>query len=95
MRAVPWLLARRGRKRGSAGRFEGSLNTDLNEITMNLLPFPRLNFLLPALAPAVGFGDGASKHAGGLQQVRRIDQSFMETFQVLRQASSFARWCAA
>ena len=49
---------------------------------MNLLPFPRLNFLLPALAPAVGFGDGASKHAGGLQQVRRIDQSFMETFQV-------------
>ena len=62
---------------------------------MNLLPFPRLNFLLPALAPAVGFGNGASKHAGGLQQVRRIDQSFMETFQVCRQARSFAKWCAA
>jgi len=24
-------------------RFEGSLNVDLNEITMNLVPFPRMN----------------------------------------------------
>jgi tubulin epsilon len=32
-------------------RFEGELNVDLNEITMNLVPFPRLHFLLASLAP--------------------------------------------
>ena len=30
-------------------RFEGSLNVDLNEVTMNLVPFPRLKFLLSRL----------------------------------------------
>jgi hypothetical protein len=35
-------------------RFDGSLNVDLNEITTNLVPFPRLHFLLcapPGCAP--------------------------------------------
>ena len=32
-------------------RFPGSLNIDLNEITMNLVPFPRMHFLIPSLAP--------------------------------------------
>lgn len=32
-------------------RFEGDLNVDLNEITMNLVPFPRMHFLLSSLAP--------------------------------------------
>mmetsp|Transcript_86281 Transcript_86281/g.230429 ORF Transcript_86281/g.230429 Transcript_86281/m.230429 type:complete len:232 (+) Transcript_86281:808-1503(+) len=32
-------------------RFEGSLNVDLNEVTMNLVPFPRLKFLLSSIAP--------------------------------------------
>uniref|UniRef100_A0A0G4HTN4 Tubulin/FtsZ GTPase domain-containing protein n=1 Tax=Chromera velia CCMP2878 TaxID=1169474 RepID=A0A0G4HTN4_9ALVE len=32
-------------------RFEGSLNVDLNEVTTNLVPFPKLHFLLPSLAP--------------------------------------------
>lgn len=32
-------------------RFEGDLNVDLNEITMNLVPFPRMHFLLSALSP--------------------------------------------
>ena len=30
-------------------RFEGTLNIDLNEITMNLIPFPQLKFLIPAM----------------------------------------------
>ena len=34
-----------------ASRFEGSLNVDLNEITMNLVPFPRLHYLISALSP--------------------------------------------
>ncbi|KAL9652838.1 hypothetical protein ABK040_010870 [Willaertia magna] len=34
-------------------RFEGSLNVDLNEITMNLVPYPKLKFLLSSLSPFV------------------------------------------
>ena len=26
-------------------RFEGDLNVDLNEITMNMVPFPKMHFL--------------------------------------------------
>ena len=32
-------------------RFEGSLNVDMNEITMNLVPFPKLKFLVSSLSP--------------------------------------------
>jgi tubulin epsilon len=35
----------------SSMRFEGSLNVDLNEITTNLVPFPRLHFLLSSMSP--------------------------------------------
>jgi tubulin epsilon len=34
-------------------RFPGSLNVDLNEITMNLVPFPRLHYLVPSRSPAL------------------------------------------
>jgi tubulin epsilon len=32
-------------------RFEGDLNVDLNEITMNLVPFPKMHFLQSSIAP--------------------------------------------
>ena len=32
-------------------RFEGPLNVDLNEIAMNLVPYPNLHFLLSSLTP--------------------------------------------
>lgn len=32
-------------------RFEGDLNVDMNEITMNLVPFPKLHFLQSSLSP--------------------------------------------
>lgn len=35
----------------SSMRFEGELNMDINEISMNLVPFPRMNCLMPALSP--------------------------------------------
>ena len=65
-------------------RFEGSLNTDLNEITMNLLPFPRLNFLLSSMSPCIGFGDlpGSKQGSAGSIAARRIDHSFTEAFQL-------------
>ncbi len=38
-------------------RFEGVLNVDLNEITMNLVPYPRLHFLMSSLAPLYSLTD--------------------------------------
>ena len=40
----------------SSVRFQGSLNTDLNEIIMNLVPFPKQQFLLSSLSPLAGSG---------------------------------------
>merc|ERR1711971_740858 len=34
-------------------RFEGELNVDLNEFQTNLVPFPRLHFMITAMAPIV------------------------------------------
>lgn len=34
-------------------RFEGSLNVDLNEITMNMVPYPRMQFLMSSISPMV------------------------------------------
>ena len=34
-------------------RYEGMLNVDLNEITMNLVPFPGMNYLVSSLSPLV------------------------------------------
>merc|ERR1711937_1082728 len=57
----------------SGMRFEGSLNVDLNEITMNLVPFPRLHFLIPSLAPLCSFSDVKF-------QSRGLDQMFQDIF---------------
>lgn len=34
-------------------RFAGDLNVDLNEITTNLVPFPRMHYLLSSVCPAL------------------------------------------
>ncbi|XP_037304949.1 tubulin epsilon chain isoform X3 [Pungitius pungitius] len=41
----------------SSARFDGSLNMDLNEIAMNLVPFPRLHYLVPSLTPLYTLAD--------------------------------------
>ena len=38
-------------------RFEGILNVDLNEITMNLVPYPKLHFLISSIAPLYSLTD--------------------------------------
>ena len=38
-------------------RFDGALNVDLSDLTSSLVPFPRLHFLLPALAPLYSLHD--------------------------------------
>jgi tubulin epsilon len=40
----------------SSMRFGGSLNIDLNEITMNLVPYPKMHFLLSSLTPIYSLG---------------------------------------
>jgi hypothetical protein len=35
----------------SSSRFHGDMNVDLNEICTNLVPFPRMHFLMTALSP--------------------------------------------
>ncbi|KAJ4461873.1 putative Tubulin epsilon chain [Paratrimastix pyriformis] len=57
----------------SSMRFEGSLNVDLNEITMNLVPFPRMHLLTASMAPLVRPRDIAF-------QPRRITQMFDAVF---------------
>eukprot|EP00644_Phytophthora_capsici_P008497 jgi/Phyca11/111385/e_gw1.20.707.1 len=58
----------------SSMRFEGSLNVDLNEITTNLVPFPKLHFLLSSMSPVFATSDPR-------QQPRRLNQMFAEAFQ--------------
>merc|ERR1711902_370894 len=36
---------------GASLRFEGELNVDLNEFQTNLVPFPRLHFMITSMAP--------------------------------------------
>ncbi|TYZ57632.1 hypothetical protein PybrP1_003384 [[Pythium] brassicae (nom. inval.)] len=57
----------------SSVRFEGSLNVDLNEITTNLVPFPKLHFLLSSMSPLVSTAD--PRH-----QPRRLAQMFTDAF---------------
>eukprot|EP00397_Hematodinium_sp_SG-2012_P012137 GEMP01012299.1.p1 GENE.GEMP01012299.1~~GEMP01012299.1.p1 ORF type:complete len:498 (+),score=96.95 GEMP01012299.1:122-1615(+) len=52
-------------------RFEGSLNLDLNEITMNLVPYPKMHFLLSSLSPL-----HVTKDVGAL--TRSFDQMFTD-----------------
>jgi tubulin epsilon len=55
----------------SSMRFEGSLNVDMNEITMNLVPFPRLHFLVSSLSPLYQL-------LNKKWDPRSIDQSFLD-----------------
>ncbi|XP_022083482.1 tubulin epsilon chain-like isoform X1 [Acanthaster planci] len=57
----------------SSSRFEGSLNIDLNEISTNLVPFPRLHYLVASQAPLYSLLDMNLPP-------RRLDQMFTDAF---------------
>jgi len=44
----------------SSSRFHGDMNVDLNELCTNLIPFPRLKFLMSALSPCRSTGGAKS-----------------------------------
>jgi tubulin epsilon len=54
-------------------RFDGDLNVDLNEITMNMVPYPKMHFLQSSVAPLFNM-----LNPGVLP--RNIDQSFTDAF---------------
>ena len=54
-------------------RFEGDLNVDLNEITMNMVPFPKMHFLQSSLSPLYNL-------INPKMLPRNIDQSFHDAF---------------
>jgi len=54
-------------------RFEGDLNVDLNEISMNMVPFPKMHFLQSSISPLYNL-------INPKMLTRSIDQSFSEAF---------------
>lgn len=54
-------------------RFEGDLNVDLNEISMNMVPFPKMHFLQSSISPLYNL-------INPKVLIRSIDQSFSEAF---------------
>lgn len=62
-------------------RFEGMLNVDLNEITMNLVPFPKMQYLISSISPLYSILDVK-------MEPRRLDQIFSDVidrdFQLLK-----------
>ncbi|EDQ85258.1 uncharacterized protein MONBRDRAFT_29416 [Monosiga brevicollis MX1] len=57
----------------SGSRFPGSVNVDVNELTMNLVPFPKMHFVTSSLSPLY---DLADVHV----PPRRLDQMFTDAF---------------
>lgn len=57
----------------SGSRFDGSLNIDVNEITMNLVPFPQLHYLISSLTPLYALSDVSIAP-------RKLDQMFSDAF---------------
>lgn len=78
----------------SSVRFEGALNVDLNEITTNLVPFPRLHFLLASLSPLAAPRD-MSKLAGAPRAVDQVMSAGLEMFNQTRIPCSKSRELAS
>ncbi|GBG26865.1 Tubulin beta chain [Hondaea fermentalgiana] len=53
-------------------RFPGKMNLDLSELTTNLVPFPRMQFLNSAISPLAGDPDRSSRVA----QKQQVDRMF-------------------
>ncbi|KAI8825783.1 Tubulin/FtsZ family, GTPase domain-containing protein [Fimicolochytrium jonesii] len=57
----------------SSMRFEGSMNVDINDIVTNLVPFPRLKFVMSSMTPLYTLTDSSAAP-------RRVDQMFLDAF---------------
>jgi len=59
----------------SSMRFPGDLNVDINEISMNLVPFPKLKYIISSLSPLYTLTNQAANTS-----LRNIDQMFSDSF---------------
>ena len=57
----------------SSSRFEGSLNVDLNEISMNLVPYKKLHYLTSSMTPIYSLTNNNLP-------LRHLDQMFTDAF---------------
>lgn len=58
----------------SSMRFPGDLNIDINEISMNLVPFPKLKYIISSLSPLYTLSNNPNS------SLRNIDQMFSDSF---------------
>lgn len=71
-------------------RFAGDLNVDLNEITTNLVPFPRLHYLLSSVSPMPTQDSTKAAESGAIRPTaasfgarpRRMTQMFSGAFSI-------------
>ncbi len=54
-------------------RFEGTMNVDINDIVTNLVPFPKLKFLLSSMTPLYSSADIRAPS-------KKLDQMFADAF---------------
>ncbi|ORX77211.1 tubulin nucleotide-binding domain-like protein [Anaeromyces robustus] len=59
----------------SSVRFPGDLNVDINEISMNLVPFPKLKYIISSLSPLFTISNNSISSS-----LRNIDQMFSDAF---------------
>jgi tubulin epsilon len=72
----------------SSCRFHGDMNVDLNEICTNLIPFPRLKFLMSALSPQRPLS-GKSIHAASASADRaNLQRAFSDILRSTGQITS-------
>ncbi|TPX60608.1 hypothetical protein PhCBS80983_g01712 [Powellomyces hirtus] len=75
----------------SSMRFEGTMNVDINDIVTNLVPFPRMKFLLSSMTPLYTLTDARPPP-------RRLDQMFIDAFsrdcQLIRAEPKTSRYLA-
>ena len=58
-------------------RFEGTLNVDMNDIGVNLVPFPKLHFLQSSMSP-LSISKASTAQRAGPAQHRAIDRLFQD-----------------
>ena len=62
----------------SSSRFHGDMNVDMNEICTNLVPFPRLHFLMTALSPHRAIAGSGASSTGTLTGRGAVQRAFSD-----------------
>jgi tubulin epsilon len=74
----------------SSCRFNGEMNVDMNEICTNLVPFPRLHFLMTAMSPRRAMNNVDKTKGSNIKALPKgvVQRSFTDLLTVTGQLSS-------